>query len=223
MWRIRTERSSRTLRSQPLKRWRDWRRWLCSRCIHGVRAMMTWSILTASLSISIRTRRSRGRDWLRAPLRFESSSRTLGLESFLKSTGGKGLHVVVPIVPEYGWPVIKQFAHAVVLQMEKQQPRLYLTKMTKAERKGRIYLDYLRNERGATAVAAFSPRARVGAPVSLPLNWSDLKLPERPVAHVADFEEWKGRLNRDPWKQLFKSPQKITAKMLGQFKIAPSK
>jgi bifunctional non-homologous end joining protein LigD len=147
--------------------------------------------------------------------------KTLGLESFLKSTGGKGLHVVVPIVPEYGWPVIKQFAHAVVLQMEKQQPRLYLTKMTKAERKDRIYLDYLRNERGATAVAAFSPRARVGAPVSLPLNWSDLKLPERPVAHVADFEEWKGRLNRDPWKQLLKSPQKITAKMLSQFKITP--
>jgi bifunctional non-homologous end joining protein LigD len=149
--------------------------------------------------------------------------KTLGLESFLKSTGGKGLHVVVPIIPEYGWPVIKQFAHAVVLQMEKQQPRLYLTKMTKAERKDRIYLDYLRNERGATAVAVFSPRARVGAPVSLPLNWSDLKLPERPVARVADFEEWKGRLNRDPWKLLFKSPQRITSKMLGLFKIAPSK
>jgi bifunctional non-homologous end joining protein LigD len=149
--------------------------------------------------------------------------KTLGLESFLKSTGGKGLHVVVPIVPEYDWPVIKQFAHAVVQQMEKQQPGLYLTKMTKAARKDRIYLDYLRNERGATAVAVFSPRARVGAPVSLPLNWSDLKLPERPVAHVADFEEWKGRLNRDPWKQLLKSPQRITAKMLGLFKIPPSK
>ena len=147
----------------------------------------------------------------------------LGLESFFKSTGGKGLHVVVPVVPKYGWPVIKQFAHAVVLQMEKQQPRLYLTKMTKAARKDRIYIDYLRNERGATAVAVCSPRARVGAPVSLPLKWSDLKLPERPVAHVADFEKWKGRLNRDPWKQLFESPQKITAKMLGQFKIAPSK
>jgi bifunctional non-homologous end joining protein LigD len=147
----------------------------------------------------------------------------LGLESFLKSTGGKGLHVVVPIVPEYDWVAIKQFAHAFVLQMEKEQPGLYLTKMSKAARKDRIFLDYLRNERGATAVAAFSPRARAGAPVSLPLNWSDLKLAERPVARVADFEEWKGRLSRDPWKQLLKSPQRITSKILGLFKISPSK
>ena len=147
----------------------------------------------------------------------------LGLESFLKSTGGKGLHVVVPIVPEYDWAAIKQLAHAFVLQMEKEQPALYLTKMSKAARKGRIFLDYLRNERGATAVAAFSPRARPGAPVSLPLHWSDLKLAERPVAHVADFEEWKGRLSRDPWKQLLKSPQQITPEMLGLFKIPASK
>jgi bifunctional non-homologous end joining protein LigD len=147
----------------------------------------------------------------------------LGLESFLKSTGGKGLHVVVPIVPEYDWAAIKQFAHAFVLQMEKEQPGLYLTKMTKAARKDRIYLDYLRNERGATAVAAFSPRARAGAPVSLPLNWSDLKLAERPVAYVAAFEDWKGRLSRDPWKQLSKSPQRITSKMLASFRIPPSK
>jgi bifunctional non-homologous end joining protein LigD len=147
----------------------------------------------------------------------------LGLESFLKSTGGKGLHVVVPIVPEYDWVTIKQLAHAFVLQMEKEQPGLYLTKMSKAARKGRIFLDYLRNERGATAVAALSPRARAGAPVSLPLNWSDLKLAERPVARVADFEEWKGRLNRHPWKQLLKSPQRITSKILGLFKISPSK
>jgi bifunctional non-homologous end joining protein LigD len=147
----------------------------------------------------------------------------LGLEGFLKSTGGKGLHVVVPIAREYDWSVIKQFAHAFVLQMEKREPALYLTKMSKAERKGRIFLDYLRNERGATAVAAFSPRARAGASVSLPLAWSDLKLPERPVVHAADFEEWKNRLSRDPWKQFFKSPQRITTKMLELFKISPSK
>jgi bifunctional non-homologous end joining protein LigD len=147
----------------------------------------------------------------------------LGLQSFLKSTGGKGLHVVVPIVAEYDWPAIKEFAHAFVLQMEKEEPALYLTKMSKAARKGRIFLDYLRNERGATAVAAFSPRARPGASVSLPLSWSDLKLPERLVVHVADFEDWKGRLNRDPWKGLLKSPQRITSKMLDLFKIAGSK
>ena len=138
----------------------------------------------------------------------------IGLESFLKNTGGKGLHVVVPIVAEYDWSVIKQFAHAFVLQMEREQPALYLTKMSKAARKDRIFLDYLRNDRGATAVAAFSPRARAGAPVSLPLHWSDLKLSERPIVHVENFADWKPRLSRDPWKNLFKVQQRITAKTL---------
>ena len=147
----------------------------------------------------------------------------LGLESFVKSTGGKGLHVVVPMVAEYDWAVIKQFAREFVLQMEKEEPALYLTKMSKAARKGRIFLDYLRNERGATAVAAFSPRARPGAPVSLPLSWNDLKLPKRPVVHVADFDDWKDRLSRDPWKQFLKTRQRVTLKMLSHFKISPSK
>jgi bifunctional non-homologous end joining protein LigD len=146
----------------------------------------------------------------------------LGLESFLKSTGGKGLHVVIPVVPEYDWAVIKQFAHAFVLKMEKDQPGSYLTKMSKAARKDRIFLDYLRNERGATAVAAFSPRARAGAAVSLPLDWSDLKAAERTVVRVADFAEWQGRLSRDPWKQFLKLRQRITPKMLEALKISPA-
>jgi bifunctional non-homologous end joining protein LigD len=105
----------------------------------------------------------------------------MGLESYLKSTGGKGLHVVVPIVAEHPWPVVKQFAHDVVLELEKRQPELYLTKTSKAARKGRIFSDYLRNERGATTVAAYSPRARAGAPVSMPLGWKELNEPARPV------------------------------------------
>ncbi|WP_396271104.1 DNA ligase D [Granulicella paludicola] len=126
----------------------------------------------------------------------------LGLESFLKSTGGKGLHIVVPIAPDHDWPTVKAFAHNFVLQLEKDNPRLYLTKMSKAARKDHIYLDYLRNERGATAVAAFSPRARAGMPVSLPLPWSDLKLPERPLFYLSNFADWKSRLRSNPWKQL---------------------
>jgi bifunctional non-homologous end joining protein LigD len=126
----------------------------------------------------------------------------LGLESFLKSTGGKGLHIVVPIAPDHDWPAVKAFAHNFVLQLEKDNPRLYLTKMSKAARKDHIYLDYLRNERGATAVAAFSPRARAGMPVSLPLPWSDLKLPERPLFYLSNFADWKSRLHSNPWKQL---------------------
>ncbi|MGD0445184.1 MAG: DNA ligase D [Edaphobacter sp.] len=134
----------------------------------------------------------------------------LKLESFLKSTGGKGLHIVVPIKPEHDWPAIKQFAHTFVLAMEQQQPTLYLTKMTKAARKDRIYLDYLRNERGATAVAPFSPRARAGAAVSMPLNWTELEQPARPIFQVANFTEWQTRLQRDPWKDLPKIHQRLT-------------
>jgi bifunctional non-homologous end joining protein LigD len=133
----------------------------------------------------------------------------LKLESFLKSTGGKGLHVVVPIKPEHDWSAIKQFAHTFVLAMEQQQPTLYLTKMTKAARKDRIYLDYLRNERGATAVAPFSPRARAGAAISMPLNWTELKQPERPIFQVANFTEWKSRLQNDPWNDLPKTRQHL--------------
>ena len=147
----------------------------------------------------------------------------LGLESFLKSTGGKGLHVVTPFVAEYDWATIKQFAHAFVLAMEKREPARYLTKMSKAARKGRIFLDYLRNERGATAVAAFSPRARAGVTVSLPLSWSELKLAQRPIVHVADFAEWSAGLKRDPWKQFESTTQRITSKALEVFKISPSK
>ncbi len=138
----------------------------------------------------------------------------LGLQSFLKSTGGKGLHIVVPVEPKYDWSVIKQFAHAFAQQMEKRQPSLYLTKMSKAARKDRIYIDYLRNERGATAVAAYSPRARVGVSVSLPLEWSELKLAERPVFHVADFDAWKSRLGRDPWKLLGSIRQQVSSEVL---------
>ncbi len=114
--------------------------------------------------------------------------KAMGLESLLKTTGGKGLHVVVPIAPEMEWPVAKEFAHGFVLSMERANPTLYLTKMTKSARVGKIYLDYLRNERGATAVAPYSPRARAGMGVSMPLAWGELKLTDRPVFRVADFD-----------------------------------
>jgi bifunctional non-homologous end joining protein LigD len=132
----------------------------------------------------------------------------------LKTTGGKGLHVVVPIAPKLDWPAAKEFAHGFVNAMEKDNPSLYLTKMTKAARKGKIYLDYLRNERGATSVAPFSPRARVGAPVSLPLKWSDLNLPERPVFSVTAFAEWKDRIKKDPWKAMATMKQRIPSDAL---------
>ena len=132
-----------------------------------------------------------------------------GLTTFLKTTGGKGLHIVAPMEPQHAWPEVKQLAHDFVLAMERSKPALYLTKMTKAARKGKIYLDYLRNERGATAVAPYSPRARPGIHVSLPLAWKDLELPERPAFRVKNFDEWKGRLATDPWKTMLSLSQKL--------------
>ena len=136
--------------------------------------------------------------------------RALHLRSFVKTTGGKGLHVVVPIVPEHHWPEVKDFAHSFVLLMEKDDPKRFLTKMSKAARVGKIFLDYLRNDRGATAVAPFSPRSRVGLPVSMPLSWSELD-GERPAQFlVSDFASWKKRLSRDPWKDILSVKQRVT-------------
>jgi bifunctional non-homologous end joining protein LigD len=138
----------------------------------------------------------------------------LGLESWLKTTGGKGLHVVVPIKPERPWKTIKEFAHGIALAVEREHPDLYVTKMTKATRKNRIYLDYLRNDRGSTAVAAYSPRARAGVPVAMPLEWKELDARALPKYHVTELDKWKSRLARDPWKDLGASPQKLTERAL---------
>jgi bifunctional non-homologous end joining protein LigD len=145
---------------------------------------------------------------------FRSRLEKLGLQSFLKTTGGKGLHVVAPIKPENEWPMIKDFAHNVVLGMERKNPGLYVTKMTKALRKNRIYLDYLRNDRGSTAIAPYSSRARSGAPVALPLHWKELNAKSRPVFHVMDFESWKERLATDPWAEMPKMKQRLSAKAI---------
>jgi bifunctional non-homologous end joining protein LigD len=143
---------------------------------------------------------------------FRSLLEDLGLESYLKTTGGKGLHVVVPIQPENEWPAIKEFSHNIVLSMERKNPTLYVTKMTKALRKNRIYLDYLRNDRGSTAIAPYSPRARSGIPVALPLEWKELSAKARPVFHVTDFDSWKKRLSRDPWAEMGKVKQRLPAR-----------
>ncbi|MGA7808092.1 non-homologous end-joining DNA ligase, partial [Bradyrhizobium sp.] len=147
----------------------------------------------------------------------------LKLESYLKSTGGKGLHVVVPIKPEHEWPVIKQFAHAVVLKMEKDNPRLYTTNMSKAVRPNHIYLDYLRNDRESTAVAPFSTRARPGIPVAVTLDWKELKAADRPSFHVSDFSTWQKRLRRDPWQEMLSSHQRLANEMLSSMGVKAGK
>ena len=98
-----------------------------------------------------------------------------GLESFLKCTGGKGLHVSVPLVPKYSWKQVKGFCEEIASEMVKEAPSAYVATMSKAKRKGKIFVDYFRNDYTATAIADFSVRARPGAPVAVPLDWSELK------------------------------------------------
>ena len=140
--------------------------------------------------------------------------RKLGLQSFVKLTGGKGLHVVVPIRAEHSWATVKTFARDVATRMEQADAELFITKMTKSARTGKIYLDYLRNDRGSTAVAPYSPRARAGVPVSLPLSWKELEGRKAPVFTVAGFSRWKARLRHDPWKEMANLDQSLTRSAL---------
>jgi bifunctional non-homologous end joining protein LigD len=101
--------------------------------------------------------------------------RERGLESVLKCTGGKGLHVTVPLKTENKWAVVKSFAASVAHEMVADAPETYIATMSKAKRKGKIFIDYFRNEYTATAIADYAVRARQGAPVAVPLEWKELK------------------------------------------------
>jgi bifunctional non-homologous end joining protein LigD len=133
-----------------------------------------------------------------------------GLAAFVKTTGGKGLHVVTPLKPKADWEKAKEFCRSLAEAMEKDTPARYVATAAKAKRKGRIFVDYLRNGRGATAVAPYSTRARPGAPVAVPVEWTELEslgggghwtvdtLPGR-LAHLA----------RDPWGEMAKAAKPL--------------
>jgi bifunctional non-homologous end joining protein LigD len=139
--------------------------------------------------------------------------RLVDLESFVKTTGGKGLHVVVPIEPRDEWPEVTAFARAVAETAARSDPARYTSQAAKGRREGRIFVDYLRNTRGATSVAPFSTRARPGAPVSVPVRWDELpRLGASDAYSVASVPRRLARLREDPWAGYLDLRQTLTAK-----------
>src|SRR5690606_38035168 len=117
---------------------------------------------------------------LRAATELRERLDALGVPSFVRTTGGKGLHLVVPVEPEGDWDAVKDFAKAVSEQYAKEDPKRLTTNLSKAKRRGRIFIDYLRNGRGQTAIASYSLRAREGAPIAVPVRWDELGEALRP-------------------------------------------
>lgn len=139
----------------------------------------------------------------------------VGLASFVKTTGGHGLHVVVPLVPERRWDECLAFSRTLAEVLVRQHPRRYTTAYAKAGRERQILIDYLRNNRTNTSVSAFSTRARAGAPVSMPIAWDELGGRLRPNAFTVRNAAGRLRaLRDDPWKAYWKTRQRIDARVL---------
>jgi bifunctional non-homologous end joining protein LigD len=141
--------------------------------------------------------------------RFEDA----GLAAFVKTSGGKGLHVVAPLKPQAGWAAVKAFAKAMAADMSQAEPDKYLAVATKSKRTGRIFIDYLRNGRGNTAVAPYSTRARPGAAISAPLEWRELSSEIGPAYFtVNNFGARLSALKKDPWDGFFSAARPLPKK-----------
>ena len=141
----------------------------------------------------------------------------LGLASFCRTTGGKGLHVVVPLTPEADWSVAKPFCRAFAEAMAEEHPTRFLAHLKIADRRGRILIDWLRNGLGATAVASFSPRARPGATVATPVTWAEVTSKLDPsLFTVRTVPERLAKLKQDPWQGFEKAAQRLPSLLLAR-------
>lgn len=136
-----------------------------------------------------------------------------GLNAFVKTSGGKGLHVCAPLKPSARWPAVKAFCKGIADAMAKDSPDRYVSTITKSKRRGKILIDYLRNQRGMTAVAPYSTRARPGAAVSMPLAWSELSPDIGPAYFTVENTPTRLQaLTADPWGDFMKAAEPLKAK-----------
>jgi bifunctional non-homologous end joining protein LigD len=154
----------------------------------------------------------------RAARDFRALLETAGLTSFVMLTGGKGAHVVAPLEPSLDWRTLTAFARGVATRLAAEDPSRFTAIMTKSRRVGRIYVDYRRNERGASAIAPFSPRARMTPTVAAPIAWGELARIERADAYTIEAMERRlASLRGDPWDGYFDLRQSITPAALRMF------
>jgi bifunctional non-homologous end joining protein LigD len=138
----------------------------------------------------------------------------LGLTSFLKTTGGKGVHIVVPVQPRLDWDEAQAFCQAVADFVVRAAPDRYVATMSKAARKGKVFVDYLRNGRGATSIAAYSTRSRPGATVSVPIAWDELSSRLRSDHFtITNVPARLAKLKKDPWTEMATTKQSVTKAM----------
>ena len=125
-----------------------------------------------------------------AAFQFRDILKSMGLETFPMLTGGKGVHVIAPLTPRAEWPDVKDFAYRLAQAVAQMNPEKFTSALPKAQRKGRIFVDYLRNQRGATAVMPYSARAREGAPVAAPITWKEMETIDKASHfHITDAAE----------------------------------
>jgi bifunctional non-homologous end joining protein LigD len=134
---------------------------------------------------------------------------TLGLQSWVKTTGGRGLHVVAPLTPQRSVAECLEFSRAVSEAIVRTQPNLYTTTFAKLGRERKILIDYMRNNRTNTSISAFSPRARPGAQVSIPIDWDNLETPPKRWT-LATVPKRLRRLRVDPWREYWTTSQKVS-------------
>ena len=157
-------------------------------------------------------------DWpavVRAARMVRDGLAALNLESYVKTTGGRGLHVVVPLMPQASWAECLEFSRSLSERFAHAQPELYTTAFAKAGRARKILIDYLRNNRTNTSIAAYSTRARAGASVSVPLTWDELRVSINPHSFtVLTVPQRLSKLKGDPWGGYWKHRQKLTTQLI---------